>query len=271
MPIIPSIATTQVSQEAFGRLAFDVMHHVFAIHDEYGRFFDEIVYKRELNRRLSGIELEVDVDVVHGTFRKTYSADVIANRSGLFEFKATEAIHARHRAQATHYLLLFGLHHAKIINTRPESVQHEFVNVQANLSELRKPKIIDTYYLQESSGARLLREVLLDLIYDWGAGLDLSLFEEAVTHFLGGEANCLTRIPVTGTGGVIAEQRMRLVAQDAAFKFTAFAPDSTSHQKFLTHAKRLLNNTPLTFIQWVNIHQTQITFNTISRSTNPKS
>ncbi len=47
MPIISSITTTPISQQAFGELAFDVMRHVFAIHDEYGRFFDEIVYKRE--------------------------------------------------------------------------------------------------------------------------------------------------------------------------------------------------------------------------------
>lgn len=55
MPIIPSITTTPVSQEAFGKIAFDVMHHVFAIHDEYGRFFDEIIYKRELSRRMTGL------------------------------------------------------------------------------------------------------------------------------------------------------------------------------------------------------------------------
>jgi len=266
MPIIPSIDTMQISQEAFGKLAFDVMHHVFAIHDEYGRFFDEIVYKKELSKRLGGIELEVAVDVVHGTFSKTYFADVIANRSGLFEFKAAERIHARHRAQTTHYLLLFGLHHAKIINTRPEKVEHEFVNFQTNLADLRNPRIVDAAYQFESPGAKHLREILLGLIHDWGAGLDLSLFEEAVTHFLGGEANVLSRVPVTGTGGVIAEQKMRLVAPDTAFKLTAFTPASSSHDQFRTHAKRLLNNTHLTYIQWVNLHQNQVTFHTIQRS-----
>jgi GxxExxY protein len=271
MPIIPSIVTTPVSQGAFGKLAFDVMHHVFAIHDEYGRFFDEIIYKRELARRMAGLELEVAVDVVHRTFRKIYFADVIANQSGLFEFKAAETIHSRHRAQATHYLLLFGLHHAKIINMRPELVEHEFVNVQANLNELRNPKITDTSFLPNSPGAQHLREILLSLVHDWGAGLDLALYEEAITHFLGGESSVIRGVSVTGTGGALAEQKMRLIAPDAAFKLTAFPPDSSSHTNFRTHAQRLLNHTPLNFIQWINIHQTEITFNTLQRIQNTKS
>ncbi len=265
MPIIPSVATSPVSQEAFGKLAFDVMHHVFAIHDEYGRFFDEIIYKRELTRRIVGIEVEVAVDVVHQTFIKTYFADAIASRSGLFEFKAAEAIHSRHRAQTTHYLLLFGLHHAKIINMRPESVEHEFVNVLASLTELRNPKIMDDSFLSDSPGAHQLREILLSLVHDWGTGLDLALYEEALTHFLGGESTVLCKVPVTGSGGVLAEQKMRLVAPNTAFKLTAFPTDSPSHVNFRTHAHRLLNHTPLNFIQWINIHQTEITFNSIRR------
>ncbi len=72
MPIIPSIATTPISQEAFRKLAYEVLHQVFAIHDDYGRFFDEIVYQRELARRMAGIETEVGVDVVHDPFSKRY-------------------------------------------------------------------------------------------------------------------------------------------------------------------------------------------------------
>lgn len=265
MPIIPSIATTPISQEDFGKLAFDVMRHVFAIHDEYGRFFDEIIYKRELSRRMAGLEIEVGVDVVYQTFRKSYFADVIANRSGLFEFKAAEAIHSRHRAQTTHYLLLFGLHHGKVINMRPESVEHEFVNVRANLTELRSPGVTEVSYLPDSPGARDLRKILLGLIHDWGAGLDLALYEEAITHFLGGESNVLCKIPVAGTGGELASQNMRLVAPDVAFKLTAFPPNGSSHANFRTHAQRLLHHTPLHFLQWINIHQTEITFTTIQR------
>ncbi|HBJ36942.1 MAG TPA: hypothetical protein DDZ51_19730 [Planctomycetaceae bacterium] len=215
--------------------------------------------------------MEVSVEVVHQTFRKTFFADVIASRSGLFEFKAAEAIHSRHRAQTTQYLLLFGLHHAKIINVRPEAVEHEFVNILSNLNELRKPRILDASLLLESPGAGNLREILLSLIHDWGAGLDLALYEEAIIHFLGGESAVLYKVPVTGTGGKLAEQQMRLVAPDAAFRLTAFSPGSPSYTKFRTHAQRLLDHTPLNFIQWINIHQTELTFNSIQRIQNTKS
>lgn len=269
MPIIPSIAMTPISQECFGKLAFDVMHHVFAIHDEYGRFFDEIIYKRELSRRVAGLEIEVGVEVVHQTFRKSYFADVIASNSGLFEFKATEAIHSRHRAQITHYLLLFGLHHGKVINMRPETVEHEFVNVRANLTDLRSPGVKEVSYLPTSPDARHLQEILLDLIHDWGAGLDLALYEEAISHFLGGESTVLRKIPVTGTGGELALQKMRLVNPDTAFKLTAFPANGSGHANFRTHAQRLLHHTPLQFIQWINIHQTEVTFSTIQNNTLP--
>ncbi|MDP1562409.1 MAG: GxxExxY protein [Pirellulaceae bacterium] len=266
MPIVPSIKTIPLSQDAFGKLAFEVMRHVFEIHDEYGRFFDEIIYKRELTRRMAGLELEVAVDVIHKTFQKTYYADVIANGGGLFEFKAAEAIHPRHRAQITHYLLLFGFHHGKIINMRPEAVEHEFVNVRSNLLELRNPRYRDNSGLTRSDNARDLRSICVGLIQDWGTGLDLSLYEEAITHFLGGEAEVLFPISVAGTDGELGTQKMRLARPDAAFKLTGFSPNSPALARFQVHAQRLLNHTSLESIEWINMHQTEVTFTTIQRA-----
>ncbi len=266
MPIIPSIECRPLSQEAFGKLAFQVMQNLFAIHDEYGRFYNELIYKRELTRRMAGVEVEVGVDVVHQDFVKTYFADVIASNSGLFELKTVEAIHARHRAQTTHYLLLFGLHHGKIVNMRPESVEHEFVNVRASLGELRNPKITYLSNTSDATGSKRLQDILLGLVHDWGTGLDIALYEEAITHFLGGESKVITRVPVTGTGGELAEQKMRLVNHNAVFKLTAFPPDKSSTSKFCTHAQRLLTHTPLDFIHWINIHQTEVTFKTIEKN-----
>ncbi len=265
MPIVPSIETTPLSQSGFGKLAFEVMRHVFEIHDEYGRFFDEIIYKRELARRMAGLELEAAVDVIHQTFQKTYYADVIANGSGLFEFKAAEAIHPRHRAQTTHYLLLFGFHHGKIINMRSESVEHEFVNVRASLGELRNPRYRDCSRLVGSSSGRDWRSICVELIQDWGTGLDLALYEEAVTHLLGGEANVLFPIPVTGTDGELGTQKMRLVSPGSAFKLTGFPPGSPALARFQTHTQRLLKHTPLDSIEWINIHQTEVAFTTLLR------
>lgn len=265
MPIIPSIPIVPSSQEHFGKLAYDVMHHVFAIHYEYGRFCDELIYKRELARRMAGLELEVRIDVIHDSFTKTYFADAIAERTGLFEFKAAETIHPRHIAQATHYLLLLGLHHGKMINMRTESVEHQFVNIQSKLSDLRNPEINDTLYMPNSPGARELRVLFLGLISDWGSGLDITLYEEAITHLLGGESVVLKKIPINGTGGELAHQHMRLSHPNSVFKITAFTPGSPSQSNFRVHAQKLLNHTPLQFIQWINVQQKEITFMTMQR------
>ena len=52
---------------------------------------------------MGGVGLEVEVQVTHRTFSKTYFGDVLINRSGLFEFKASDAIHPRHRGQLLNY------------------------------------------------------------------------------------------------------------------------------------------------------------------------
>ena len=49
MPIHCPIPTNRISQERFKLLSSEVMDHVFAIHNDFGRFFDEIVYPRFRN------------------------------------------------------------------------------------------------------------------------------------------------------------------------------------------------------------------------------
>jgi len=41
MPIALRVPVRRLSQREFGEIAFEVMRHVFAIHNEIGRFFDE--------------------------------------------------------------------------------------------------------------------------------------------------------------------------------------------------------------------------------------
>jgi GxxExxY protein len=139
MPIHCPIATQRITQDEFKQIAGEVMPHVFTIHNEFGRFFDEQIYTKELVDRMDGVELEVPVTVTHDSFSKIYFIDALIRRSSLFEFKAADAIHPRHRGQTLNYLLLLDLGHGKVINVRPESAGHEFVNCPARLTELRHP------------------------------------------------------------------------------------------------------------------------------------
>jgi GxxExxY protein len=261
MPIHCPIATKRITQDEFKRLASEVMHHVFAIHNEFGRFFDEQVYKKELADRMGGVALEIAVTVTHGTFSKTYYVDVLINSSGLFEFKAADAIHPRHRGQTLNYLLLLDLGHGKVINVRPEIVGHEFVNCPKRLVDLRNPVIYDQRWDSRVDGAAAFRDQLMPLIADWGAGLEVSLYEEAVTHFLGGESQVLLPVPVMGKKGHLADQRMRMVAPDVAFKITAL---QERLDEFEIQARKLIQHTTLKAVHWANITQDTITFRTLT-------
>ena len=260
MPIASPFPFQRISQAEFGEIAYAVMENVFAIHDEFGRFFGERIYQRELAARMSAVTLEVPITVSFDGFSKTYQLDALVGAGGLFEFKAADALHPRHRGQTINYLLLADLEHAKLINVRPEAVEHEFVNCIRRRSHLRNPSVTDDQWDSATPGAGKFRDLLLALIQDWGAGLELALYEEALTHALGGEAVVVCAVPVSGSTGLLGHHPMRLVTPDTAFKLTAFS-DVTS--AFAAHARRLLAHTPLLAIHWANITHQCLTFATI--------
>jgi hypothetical protein len=70
MAVLLPFQICRLAQEEFSALAFEVMRHVFAIHNEIGRFFDEKIYKREPARRLPGVHLEVPIDGQFDSFLK---------------------------------------------------------------------------------------------------------------------------------------------------------------------------------------------------------
>jgi GxxExxY protein len=260
MPIHSPIETRRISQEEFKELASVVMSHVFEIHNEFGRFCEEQIYKKELANRMKEVTLEVPITLTHNGFSKDYFADAVVQRGGLFEFKTAENIHTRHHGQTLNYLLLLDLAHGKVINLRPESVGQRFVNAPKRLVDLRSPKIIEHDWSAHMTGAATFRDLLMPLISDWGAGLETALYEEALTHFLGGDSRVVSPVPVAGKHGHIASQRMRLVGPDIAFKITGL---DGSLQSFARNALKLIRHTPLKAVHWANVTQDCITFTTL--------
>lgn len=101
------------------------------------------------------------------------------------------------------------------------------------------------------------------MIADWGSGLETVLYEEALTHLLGGEDRVLLPVAVTGVKRHLHDQKMRLLAPDVAFKITAF-PERL--EAFEVHAHRLLKHTSLDAMHWANITAKHITFTTITKT-----
>ena len=179
MPVQTNISIPRLSQKEFGEIAYSVMQHVFAIQRDFGRFFDERIYKQELALRLPGIKLEVPVTVTHASFFKQYFLDVVMSDSAVFEFKTVETLGPQHRAQLLHYLFLLDLSHGKLVNMRTTEVEHEFVNTTLTTAQRTRFNVNRDAWQANSSGAHALESIVIPLLQDLGTGLDVALYEEA--------------------------------------------------------------------------------------------
>ena len=261
MPITTRIPLRRLNQQEFGGIAYEVMRHVFNIHNEMGRFFDEKIYKRELAHRLPGVLLEEPITITYGSFQKPYFLDVLVAAGGVFEFKAVEMLTDRHRAQLLHYLLLGDLAHGKLINVRPEVITHEFVNTHWRTANRQQFDIVSERWDSSWPGTSALQEWLVGLLRDVGAGLETSLYEEAVTHFFGGPDLVEADVRVSLGSHELGLQRMRLIAPHIALKITGF---DQSLVDFESHARKLIAHTDLRAIAWININMRQVTFTTVT-------
>ena len=80
MPIQVDADVGVLSEELFKEIAYAVTGVAFSLHNEYGKFFAEKLYKHEIaaecrKQGLQRIEIEVPIRVTHGDFVKDYFAD----------------------------------------------------------------------------------------------------------------------------------------------------------------------------------------------------
>lgn len=259
MPIQVKGELHRFDEASFRALAYDAMRCVFEIHNELGRFFEEKIYQREFARRFPHAEIEVPIKVTFEDFSKMYFLDVLLNNGAVFEFKTVEVLAERHRAQLMHYLLLGEIPRGKLINMRTEQVQHEFVNAPLRLADRTRFEVVAEDW--QECGDIHLQEWFVLFLRHIGAGLEISLYEEALTHRLGGEERALQEVAVLSDAAQLGQQKFRLAAPDAAIKVTAM-----SHpENFEIHARRLLHHTTLKAVQWINVTRKEVMFRTIRK------
>ena len=166
MPISCKHTIRPLSQREFGDIAYEVMGHVFAVHRESGRLFDETIYQAEIARRLANAVLEVPIEVAFcRRFRKLYYLDLLVAGGAIFELKTVDALVPRHTAQLLNYLLLTDSMHGKLVNMRPENVVHEFVNTTIRRVD-RVSFSNDADNWREVEATRL-KDLLVPLFRDW--------------------------------------------------------------------------------------------------------
>jgi GxxExxY protein len=260
MPIKVPSGLRRLNYEQFSQAAYEVMEVVFAVHKALGRLFDETIYQHEIARRLNGARIEVPIEVSYESFCKTYYLDLVFAGGALFELKAVEALVNRHRAQLLHYLLLADLLHGKLVNMRLEAVEHEFVNAAITREDRIRFAVEDRDFVN-AGGGNCLREVTVAILRDWGVGLDIGLYEEVLTHFLGGCEKVQQPVGVFVDGSEAGNQVLRLAEPGVAFKISALGE---GRQRYESHLRRFLAHTSLDCIQWINVGRRVVTFKTIS-------
>jgi GxxExxY protein len=260
MPIEIQADIQRPTSDEFTALAYEVMACAFEVHNEIGRFCDEKIYKRLVAKRFEGIELEVPVNVTFEDFRKQYFLDMLVRNQAVFEWKAVERLAPQHRGQLLNYLLLCDLPKGKLVNVRPELIEHEFVNTTLRPNDRRSFQVDSQYFRTLNDSDDTWRQFLTAALRDWGVGLDLHLYEAAIAHVFGGEEAVLSNIAILVNGVEIGQQNARLTSSGAALKVTALYENEILFEQ---HARRFLEHTTLPAIHWVNITRHCVCFKTL--------
>jgi GxxExxY protein len=254
-----------MTKDEYHKIDYRIMELAFAIHNKYGRFQDESVYRDELAFQIRKIghsaETEVPLNIEYDSFKKRYFIDILVNESIVYELKVLDTINDSCRSQALNYQFISNNPFGKIINFGGESVQHEFSTTTLTLDHRKSFKTTDSDFSAISDYSDQFKQCILQLLNSWGTHLQLELYREAITHLCGGEENVVKRINIRSGNRVIGSKKVHLISHTEAFKITGLKnPDTTQ-----MHMSRFLKHADLDAIQWINIHKNNIQFRTLKK------
>jgi len=266
MPIHCPKSIAVLSADEFEKLDYRVMGHAYASQNELGRLCDECVYEADLKAHLladgfKSVQTQIPVTVTHLDFSKTYRLDLIADDL-LYELKAETTLAVEHDAQLLTYMFLLGIQRGKLLNFRASKVQGKIMATSLTQEERRRFTAITERWSDLTTGCAVLRQTMLDLLREWGAFLEVRLYQEALIYFLGGASNIERRVSLHRCGLDLGEQRMILHAPGVAFRVTAYT-ESPSYIE--SQLRLLLALTDLKAIQWINLNHSKIEFTTIKK------
>ncbi len=268
MPISCPVDVKPLTAEEFRELDYRVMCHAFASQNELGRLCEENAYKLDLQARLlafgfQSVRIEVPVVVSHADFTKTYSLDLVAD-DAVFELKTAETLNSVHQAQLLNYLFLLGIPRGKLLNFRPPKVQGRIHATSLTPKDRHQFRIDSDLWEDRSSYCIVLRRAMGELLADWGAFLHCELYQQALTHFCGGESQVVHRLPLSRNGISLGTQRFHIHSPGTAFCVTAVTKQVDAME---THLRRLLPLTELSALQWINLNHTNIRLVTVAAQT----
>jgi len=268
MPIYCPISIKRLDPAEFEKIDYRVMGHAYSSQNDLGRLCDECAYHADLNARLiadgfRSVLTEVPITVSHCDFSKKYFLDLVVD-DAVYELKTDRSFCNEHEAQLLNYMFLLGVPRAKLLNFRPPKVQGKLIATSLTHEARRQINSTQNRWQELTSGCSKLRQTFLNLLNDWGAFLEIGLYEEALIYLMGGQAKIEQRVVLRRNEIALGSQRMFMHSPDAAFRLTAV---TEGQQHIEAHLHRLLALTDLDAIQWINLNHTSIEFTTIVQKT----
>jgi GxxExxY protein len=257
-----------IDQEEFAKLDYQVMRHAFDSQNALGRLCDEVIYQNDLAARLAAaglgpVRTEVPVTVSWLDFTKIYLLDLVVGDSAVYELKTAIKLVAEHDSQLLNYLFLRDLRHGKLINFRPAQVEARFINTGITLDARRRFEIQADRWRQLDRTSHDFRELLLEILNDWGLFLELPLYTDALVHLFGGEARVLQMVPMARDGIPLGNQRLHLLTPDIGFRLTAITETPEIYERQLVS---LLSFTRLRAMHWINLNRHRVELVTLEKT-----
>lgn len=267
MPISLPYPLKRLDKDEFRQLDYAVMAHAFASQNELGRLCEEAIYQRDLAIRiqdagLGSARIEFPISICYEDFATVYAVDLVVADAAIYELKTVKKLVGEHRGQLLNYLLLTDQPRGKLVNLRSPGVESEFVNSALTFSEQRHFSVDPSRWNTVSDRCQDLQHMVTGLASDWGVFLEIPLYAAAITHFLGGEARVLAKIPMTRGGRMLGTQPVHLLTPEVAFRITALKENLEYYD---SHLRRLLQHTELGTIQWINFCNHVVQLVTITR------
>ena len=258
MPIETSTPIRPFSQDEFGLVAYEVVGYAFNIHQKLGRIFDESPIRNTLSH-LIGLRAKEEfcIKLIHQDFEKRYYIDLLVDAGCPFELKTVSGLNDRHRLQLIQYLMLTDMSHGKLINFGRQSLQHEFVNCHESTEDRRSFQQDEKRWKSSNPEADRFHDIIIELLRDWGTGLDHGLYTEAVTHFLGGPNIIRKTVETLWGERCVGRQMCNLLASNEAFKITTLRRSLPAYE---AHLRKFLQYTSLEKLYWVNIVSGSVQF-----------
>ncbi|GDY19808.1 hypothetical protein LBMAG56_11530 [Verrucomicrobiota bacterium] len=264
MPIHRPLELQSISDRAFAEIDAMVMSCAYATQNHFGRLFDERIYENDLAQRLraNGFEVhtQVPIRVTHGSFEKTYYLDLVVNQM-LYELKVVSTMLREHDAQALHYAMLEDIRLVKLLNFGEAEVRGKLLRNALTEPERNQPTMRKTGWKPLGPRCTELVEHLKELIRDWGTHLDYRLYNEALIHHIGGEANCLQRTKLMSGSVTLGTHPVPHHDAELGFIVTGFTRPQPSYRQhlevLLQHARSLKG------IQWINLNHARLEVTTI--------